>query len=392
MPGALPYGRLSAFYAVYFSTLGLILPFWSVYLDAVGFSASEIGALVGAMLGLKIIAPYLWGQLADRLGRRLPIIRLAALLAGLSFAAVPAFDRFWPLLGVVIVFAFFWNAALPQFEVITFNHLREQADRYGQIRVWGSVGFIMASVGVGAWIEQVGVQVLPYAVAVAMLVLAAVAMMVREPSAQTTHDPGPMWQTLRQPMVAGLLLTCALMQLSHGPYYGFYSLYVRSHGHGEGLIGWLWALGVVAEILTFLLAPVWLRRIGPRQLMLAALAIAALRWVLLALFAESLGMLVFIQCLHMASFGLYHAVGVFLINRVFLGRQQGRGQALYSAISLGLGGALGSVLGGMIWDHGPSEALFLFAAIAASLGFAVAWVTLRGPALARSGSRPAADG
>ena len=167
MPRSLPYGRLSAFYALYFSTLGLILPFWSVYLDAAGFSASQIGALVGAMLGLKIIAPYLWGQLADHLGRRLPIIRLAALLAGLSFAAVPLFDGFWPLLAVVILFAFFWNAALPQFEAITFNHLRERADRYGQIRVWGSVGFIFASVGLGAWIEQVGVQVLPYAVAVA---------------------------------------------------------------------------------------------------------------------------------------------------------------------------------------------------------------------------------
>ena len=386
LPRSLPYGRLSAFYALYFSTLGLILPFWSVYLDAAGFSASQIGALVGAMLGLKIIAPYLWGQLADHLGRRLPIIRLAALLAGLSFAAVPLFDGFWPLLAVVILFAFFWNAALPQFEAITFNHLRERADRYGQIRVWGSVGFILASVGLGAWIEQVGVQVLPYAVAVAMALLALVATLVREPPAQTTHDPGPIGQTLRQPVVAGLLLTCAFMQLSHGPYYGFYSLYVRSHGHGESLIGWLWALGVVAEILTFLLAPRWLRRIGPRRLMLAALGMATLRWTLLALFAESLAMLVLIQCLHMASFGLYHAVGVFLINRLFLGRQQGRGQALYSAISLGLGGAIGSLLGGVLWDYAPSEALFLFAAAAAGTGFVVAWLSLRGPALARSGA------
>ncbi len=86
MPAKLPYVRLSAFYAFYFSTLGLLLPFWSVYLDDIGYSASRIGVLLGAMLGLKIIAPYVWGQLADHLGHRLPVIRLAAVLAA---AALP---------------------------------------------------------------------------------------------------------------------------------------------------------------------------------------------------------------------------------------------------------------------------------------------------------------
>ena len=389
MPAKLPYVRLSAFYAFYFSTLGLLLPFCSVYLDDIGYSASRIGVLLGAMLGLKIIAPYVWGQLADHLGHRLPVIRLAAVLAAAAFLVVPQVSSFWPLLLVIVVFAFFWNAALPQFEAITFNYLRDEADRYGQIRLWGSVGFIIASIGLGAWIERVGVTVLPYVVAAVLGMLALVASTVREPEAQTTHDPGPILHTLRQPMVAGLLLACALMQMSHGPYYGFYSLYVKSHGHGESLIGGLWAMGVAAEILTFLLAPRWLRRYGPRRLMLVALAVAALRWSLLAFFAGSLPMLVLIQCLHMGSFGLYHAVGVFLINRVFLGRQQGRGQALYSAVSFGAGGALGSLLGGVIWDHLPSEALFLFAAGSAIAGWLVAWRYLRGPALVRSG-RPAA--
>ncbi|WP_348673146.1 MFS transporter [uncultured Abyssibacter sp.] len=385
MPSNLPYARLSAFYAFYFSTLGLLLPFWSVYLDQAGYSASRIGVLLGAMLGLKIIAPYVWGQLADRMGRRLPIIRLAALLAAGAFLIVPLAPGFWPLLGIVVVFAFFWNAALPQFEVITFNYLREHAARYGQIRLWGSVGFIVASIGLGAWVERVGVTVLPYVVAAVMVMLALVASLLREPPAQTTHDPGPILRTLKQPVVIGLLGACALMQMSHGPYYGFYSLYIRSHGHGESLIGGLWALGVAAEILTFLFAPGWLRRFGPRRLMLVALGVAALRWALLAFFAGSLPMLLLIQCLHMGSFGLYHAVGVFLINRLFQGRQQGRGQALYSAISLGAGGGLGSLLGGVIWDHLPSPALFLFAAGAALGGWFVAWRLLRGSAMERAG-------
>ena len=217
MPAKLPYVRLSAFYAFYFSTLGLLLPFWSVYLDDIGYSASRIGVLLGAMLGLKIIAPYVWGQLADHLGHRLPVIRLAAVLAAAAFLVVPQVSSFWPLLLVIVVFAFFWNAALPQFEAITFNYLRDEADRYGQIRLWGSVGFIIASIGLGAWIERVGVTVLPYVVAAVLGMLALVASTVREPEAQTTHDPGPILHTLRQPMVAGLLLACALMQMGHGP-------------------------------------------------------------------------------------------------------------------------------------------------------------------------------
>ena len=157
--------------------------------------------------------------------------------------------------------------------------------------------------------------------------------------------------------------------------------FVLAVGHSPTEILARHALPTRAPEATLRQTEAWFREQGP----LAALGIATLRWTLLALFAESLAMLVLIQCLHMASFGLYHAVGVFLINRLFLGRQQGRGQALYSAISLGLGGAIGSLLGGVLWDYAPSEALFLFAAAAAGTGFVVAWLSLRGPALARSG-------
>lgn len=390
MPNGLPYARLSAFYGLYFATLGLLLPFWSVYLDTVGYSASRIGVLLGAMLGMKIIAPYVWGALADHLGRRIGVIRLATLAGGLCFFVVPLADGFWLLLAVIIVFAFFWNACIPQFEVITFNYLAEQSDRYGRIRVWGSVGFIIAALGLGALVERLGVWLLPYAVGMTMVVLTLVATSVREPpAAGASEDSGPIGATLRQPVVYGLLAACALMQFSHGPYYGFYSLYVESYGYGESLIGGLWALGVAAEVFAFLLVPAGLRRFGPRPLLMLAMGVAALRWTLLALVPDSLPMLLFIQTLHMASFGVYHAVGVYLIHHLFRGRQQGRGQALYSAVSFGAGGALGSLVGGLVWDHAPREALFLVSAAGALAGLAVTWLFVRGPATARSNAVPA---
>lgn len=367
MPGNLPYWRLSAFYLFFFAILGGLVPYWGPYLRAQGFSAAEIGELIAILNATKIVAPNLWGWIADHTGRTLFVVRVAALLALLAFAGVLLGSGYWWIALVMTVFSFFWNAALPQFEANTLNHLGDDAHHYSRIRLWGSIGFIAAVLVLGYLIDIYGLALLPYAVLLLFAgMLMSSVLAPEEGSGQRDHEQPGFLRVLKRPEVLGFFVACFLLQASHGPYYAFFSIYLEDHGYRADAIGWLWALGVIAEIGVFLLMHRWLPRFGPRRLMTAALVLAVLRWVLIGAFVDLLPVLLFAQTLHAATFGVYHAVGIAVVNRYFVGRNQGRGQALYSSLTFGAGVALGSLVSGYLWGWlGGAVTFYLAAGVAA---------------------------
>ena len=368
------YWRLSGFYLFYFASLGALIPYWGLYQKSLGFGSVEIGELVAIIMATKIVAPNVWGWIADHTGRRMAIVRAGCLFAALAFAGVFFGQGYWWLVLVMSVFSFFWNAALPQFEATTLNHLGDQTHRYSSIRLWGSIGFIVAVAGLGALFEQAGTALLPSVLLVLLAAIWLSSLLVPESAAgHQALNEEPLRKVLRQPAVVSLLLVCFLLQASHGPYYTFYSLYMVDHGYSETAIGQLWALGVVAEIAVFLKMHHWLPRFGARNLMLAAAALTALRWLLIALFVDQVWIMAFAQTLHAASFGVYHAVSIHLIHHLFTGRHQGRGQALYSSLSFGAGGAAGSLLAGYLWDGIGAQWTYILAAATAVLAGWIAW-------------------
>jgi PPP family 3-phenylpropionic acid transporter len=370
------YWRLSAFYLFYFASLGALIPYWSLYLQSLGFGAKEIGELVAIIMGTKILAPNIWGWIADHTGRRMSIVRLGCLLATVSFAGVFAGHGYWWLALVMSLFSFFWNAALPQFEATTLNHLGDRVHRYSSIRLWGSIGFILAVAGLGVVLEHTGNALLPRVLLVLLGGIWIASLLVPESAAaHRSLEQVPLRRILGRPEVLSLLVVCFLLQASHGPYYTFYSLYMVDHGYSETAVGQLWALGVVAEIGVFLRMHRWLPRFGARTLMLTAALLTALRWLMIGLFVEQVWLMVLAQTLHAASFGVYHAVSIHLIHNLFRGRHQGRGQALYSSLSFGAGGAAGSLLAGHLWDTIGAHWTYACAAATAVLA---AWISWRG--------------
>ena len=135
----------------------------------------------------------------------------------------------------------------------------------------------------------------------------------------------------------------------------------------------MWGLGVAAEVGLFLLMPRWLPRFGPRRLLLVALALAALRWLLIGHFARESPILWFAQTLHAFSFGAFHAVSMHLIHQFFPGALQGRGQALYSSLSFGAGNAVGSLAAGYLWSGLGPTAMYDLAAVLGVLAWLTAW-------------------
>ncbi len=370
----MPYWRLSGFYFFYFASLGALLPYWSLYLRSVGFSVAEIGNLMATIMATKIISPNIWGWVADHTGRRMAIVRAGCLISMLAFVGVFFSDSFIWLLLVMLVFSFFWNATLPQFEATTFSHLGNQLHRYSSIRLWGSIGFIAAVWALGSVLEGDSIRLLPMILLLLFGGIWLSSLLVPEQAAgHMSLDHEPLRKLLRRPEVVGLLVACFLMQASHGPYYTFFSIYLQDYGYSLSAIGGLWALGVAAEVGIFLLMSRLAPLFGLRRLLLGSLLLTALRWLIIALYPESVGLIIVAQCLHAASFGIYHAVAIQYIHGFFTGRHQGKGQALYSSVSFGAGGALGSFYSGYLFDGFGATSMFLVAMLLALAGFLIAW-------------------
>jgi len=373
-----PYWRLSGFYFCYFASLGALLPYWGLYLRDLGHDAVAIGQLMAILLATKIVAPNLWAWIADRTGRRMAIVRFGSLASLVCFAGIFADTSFAWLALVMATFSFFWNATLPQFEATTLNYLGSEQHRYSHVRLWGSVGFIATVLGLGLWFGVYGRTDLPWFLLGLFATIWLVSLTIRDAGVPPAGDaPAHLGHILRRPAVLALLGSCLLMQASHGPYYAFFSIFLDEAGYGQDLIGALWALGVLAEVVVFVFVHRLLVSCGPRLLLLASLWLTVLRWLLIGLFVDHLALLLVAQVLHAASFGVYHAAAIHLVHRFFPGRYQGRGQALYSSLSFGAGGALGSFIGGYSWVALGAEWTYLGAALLALAGALISWCWLR---------------
>lgn len=369
----LPYWRLSSFYFAYFGLLGAWLPYWGLYLKELGYGAVAIGALSSAAMVTKVVAPSLWGWLADRTGRRSTIIRFGSFLALFIFLGVFFRGDFWWLMWIVVGYSFFWNAVLAQFEVVTLSHLEGQFHRYSLIRLWGSIGFIVTVAGIGAFLDVFSIRLLPwiYTALLAGIWISTLSVAEKPADEADAHSQSSLWRIVRRPEVLAFLVVCALLQLSHGPYYTFFSIHLEDLGYTKTVTGMLWSLGVVAEVFLFLVMHRLMVNFSLRNILLLSLALSVIRWALIGYFAAEVWVLVIAQLLHAATFGSSHAVAVELVRRFFRGFQ-GQGMALYSGVSFGGGGALGAILSGALWEQG-AQTTFLMAVLASFIALLLAW-------------------
>ncbi len=370
----MPYWRLSSFYFFYFAALGALVPFWGLYLKELGFSALEIGQLMAIPMATKFIAPYLWGALGDRLGHRMVIVRLGSFLTAAIFLAVFWLQGFWELALAMVLFSFFWNAVLPQFEVVVLSYLGARVSRYARIRLWGSMGFVVTVLVLGKTVDLNGPAVILPALFLIYGVIWLSSLLVRDAKTQPkVEEQVTLMSIIKTPTVLAFFGACFLLQAGHGVYYGFYSIHMVEIGYSETLIGVLWACGVIAEVLVFIVMHRLLERYGARLVLMMSLFLAAVRWILIGFFFDSLALLFVAQVLHAATFGTFHAAAIHLVHHYFTGQHQGRGQALYSALSFGLGGALGTLMSGSLWADGGAQTAYGLSALMSVMALAITW-------------------
>ncbi|KPQ30183.1 MAG: MFS transporter, PPP family, 3-phenylpropionic acid transporter [Marinobacter excellens HL-55] len=323
----------------------------------------------------KIVAPSVWGWLGDRSGQRVRLVRFGAITGSLFFAGVFMEPGFWGLLLVMLAFTFFWNAILPLYEVITLRALGARKDKYGKVRLWGSVGFIGAVAAVGGILEWIPVERLPWLLLPVFFGIAVSAFLV--PAERGERKPpapkGSLKAIVTHPAVISFFLMNFLLQVSHGAYYTFFSIHLEQHGYGKLSIGLLWSLGVLAEIGLFLVMHRLSLRFSVRQIVIGALLLTMIRWILIAELTAVVPVLIFAQLLHAASYGALHAISVQYIQGFFGKHHHGQGQALYSGLTFGAGGALGAWMSGFLVEGISTSAAFWGGAVAMAVAIVVSW-------------------
>jgi PPP family 3-phenylpropionic acid transporter len=367
--------RVAAFFGSYFAYVGLFSPFLSLWLNGRGFSPAEIGVLVSPMQWARVVGPPAWGYLADHSpASRVPrIIQWAALAALLSASLLLLNWSFWGLFAVLCLMSFFLSGQVPIAESLAMQTSRGDMGVYGRMRVWGSVGFIVAVMAGGLWFDWVGVEALP---ATMMLVLGLVALTALGLPAREVHAPdlsgSGVRDMLRQPKVRGFLWASFLMLLAHAPLYTLFSLWLEQNGYSRTQIGLFWTLGVLAEILMFRIQRPLFERFGLARAWSSSYAVAAVRFGLIAISGGNLWVLLLAQLMHAVTFGVHHSASMALVREWFPQAAQARGQALYTMASYGLGGSLGGILAGWVWESVSPQASFALAASFAGLGWLVA--------------------
>ncbi len=366
------HNRLSRFYFIYYFFVGAFVPYWGLYLQSEKFTAADIGILMSLFQISRIFAPNFWGWLADHTGKRAQWIRLTAFLGLCGFTAVFWAHGFFWLFFVMAALSLFTSSTLPLAESLTLAHLATTNGHYSRIRMWGSLGFIVAAVVLGFLIDATGISSLLWFLLAVQISLFVLSYTLPEPVvAAHEHDHFSIWQVVRQPNVVALLVGCSLMVTAHGVLYNFYSIYLSEHGYSKGTIGLLWSVGVICEIGIFMLMPRIMARFSLKTILLISLVLAVIRFTLIGISVDSLWMIVFAQTLHAATFGSFHAASVEVVTQFFKGRHQAKGQAIYNSVAYGVGGTIGGVAGGYALQYLGGQQTFILAAGFPLLGLAV---------------------
>jgi PPP family 3-phenylpropionic acid transporter len=360
--------RIAGFYFFYFAFVGMFSPYWSLYLQSLRFDAIDIAILMSLQPVMRMVAPSLWGWLADHTGKRQEVVVAAAGLSALFYTGVFFTESFWGLFAVMLLMNFFWSASMPLVEATTLTYLGKNTAHYGRLRSWGSVGFIVSVVGLGYAFDYIAIAWLLWAGLLCEIGILLFAREIPKTEVLAHHtDHQPIRQIVMQPRVLALLGASFLMAVAHGPYYTFFSIYLVEHGYAKSAVGGLWALGVICEIGVFFLMPALVRRFGFERILLFSFAAAAIRFLLIGWTVDIVYLLLLAQVMHAFTFGSFHAASVGLIHEFFQGRHQSRGQALFGSVTYGAGGVLGGLASGPIWQHWGGSVLYTFSAL---MGFA----------------------
>tara|TARA_E500000178_G_scaffold1501_1_gene1645 strand:+ start:8629 stop:9816 length:1188 start_codon:yes stop_codon:yes gene_type:complete len=368
--------RVRGFFFSYFSFLGVFSPFLSLWLSFRGFSAGEIGVLLSPMQWARIFGPLVWGSVVDNNSKDFFVPRLLCFLGLISFCFAISMLFKWSFLQLFVILCllnFFLSGLVPIVEMIALQESKRDLGNYGKIRVWGSIGFFISVVTAGIFLDTLGLVFFPIIILALLLLVSLVSFFLPNTkilSQERNFRKSEFLFTLNN---SKFLIASFFMLFAHAPLYVLFSLWLDFYGFNKYQIGYIWAVGVLAEIIFFINQKKIFRLFrNVNYAWRISFFVAALRFLLIVVSQGNIVIILIAQLLHAVTFALHHSASVILVSDLFPKGAQARAQSFYTVASYGLGGSFGGILAGILWDFFKPESGFIMAIIAACIGGLVA--------------------
>ncbi|MCZ4063880.1 MFS transporter [Oxalobacter aliiformigenes] len=367
-----------AFYFSYYSFVGVFPTYITLYLAFRGIDAFEIGVLMSLMQAMRIVGPNLWGWMADWTGQRARVLQFTAASALVAFTGFFFGGGFWYFAFFMIAVNLFTSAQGPLSDALILAEMKGNMSRYGQLRLWGSVGYVVMTAASGFVLDWTGIGLMPWVGAVILGTVLLVSLKLYQvPRPVAERERVSVLEVLFRRDVAAFMVSGSFMLAAHSALYAFYSLYLSRLGYTSVTIGLMWAIGATAEIVFFIYQGPVVKRFGIKAIMLASLLAAVVRFALIGAGAGSFIVLLLAQLLHAATFGAHHVASILSVQKWFSGPLQARGQALFISVSYGIGGTLGGFLLSWVWDILTPASVYWVASALALAAFLAAWLSFR---------------
>jgi MFS transporter, PPP family, 3-phenylpropionic acid transporter len=363
---------LAAQYFVYFGGVGIFLPYFNLYCYHLGFSGTQIGTLSGLRSVVLVLMPLAWGALADRFHARRQLFILCNLGSALLWSLILGVSSFGAMAAVTVAYTIFYAPLVSFLEAFTMDTLGHQKRRYGHMRVWGSLAFILVVLVLGQFLERQPLHWVVILILVGLGIQSLLSFWIPAGPTDTGRQFGTGFRHLLRPRVIVFLTAAFFMLVSHGAYYGFFSIHLEELGLGRGFIGAAWALAASAEIFVMLNSDRILSAFSYPGVLRFSFVMATLRWLLLWQVTSAPAILA-TQVLHAFTYGSFHIASILYMDQLAPSEVKTLGQAINNAVTFGLGLMVGFFLSGWGYEVLGSQGLFGASSFVAFLGGVLIW-------------------
>ena len=354
-------------YFLYFGVMGIFLPYFNLYCYHLDFSGLQIGTLSAIRSVALILFPLIWGALADRFQIRRPIYILCNFISTSIWVFFFYTTDFWAMLVITVFYGMFYAPIISFLEAFTMDILGTEKKSYGRIRGWGSMAFIMTVIVLGRIIDLYSIEIILILIFAGSLAQAFISAKIPDIRIKKQAPFTLKAKVLLKRRVTVFLFCAFLMLVSHGTYYGFFSIHLENLGYDNTFIGIAWALASIAEILVMIKSDSIFRRFSLENVLVFSFMVAAVRWFAL-FFATSPAVILFLQVFHAVTYGTFHVASILYIDSLTPDETKTLGQAVNNAVTYGLGLMVGFFINGYLFEIMGLFALFMISSLIALAG------------------------
>ncbi len=354
-------------YFIYFGVLGIFLPFFNLYCYHIGFSGFQIGNISSLRSVVTILFSIVWGILADRFQARRPMYILCCIISTIAWSFFLYTSDYKTMLVIMFFYGIFYAPIISFLEAFTMDVLEKNKEYYGRIRVWGSINFILVVIIAGKIIDLYSIEVILLFILTGSLLQAIISVKMPEIKIEKKEYFTADIKVLFNKRVIIFLFCSFLMLVSHGTFYGFFSIHLENLGYGKTSIGLTWALAVIAEILVMIKSDMIFKRFSLENVLIFSFLVAFIRWAVL-FFAQSFLLIIISQLFHAVTYGAFHIASILYIDLLTPDRAKTTGQSVNNAVTYGLGMMVGFFFNGYFFESLGSFNLFFISALIALTG------------------------